>query len=219
MIVGVDPGTSRRAIELAERYEVWAGAAYHPTETQDWTPEWAETIDELLFHRRVRAVGETGLDYYWDTSYVDKQKEAFAAHLELSKKHDKALVIHTRESVDGALDSLEELGPPSRLVFHCWSGDEDQLARALALGAYISFAGNVSFKKNEALRSAARKTPADRLLVETDSPYLTPEPHRGEPNEPAYVVHVGAAVAAARASEVHEIASLTTTNASTVFGI
>ncbi len=108
---------------------------------------------------------------------------------------------------------LEGLGPPDRLVFHCWTGDPGHLRRALRLGAFISFAGNVSFKNAESLREVCRLVPDDRLLVETDSPYLTPVPHRGKPNEPALVAHVGAAVAAARGLPVEQVAAVTTSNA------
>lgn len=167
----------------------------------------------------VRAVGETGLDFYWDRSYVDDQKVAFAAHIGLAKKHDKALVIHTRDSIETTLEMLEELGPPERLIFHCWSGDEPSLQRALALGAHVSFAGNVSYSKNDSLRDAARSVPADRLLIETDSPYLSPKPVRHLKNEPAFVAHVGAAVAAARDVDVEELAALTSANARALLGV
>jgi TatD DNase family protein len=164
----------------------------------------------------VRAVGETGLDFYRDWVEPDVQRRAFRDHIALAKRFDKALVIHTRDSIDGVLDELEAAGPPQRLVFHCWSGGDDALRRALALGSYVSFAGNVSFRSAEALRSAAAQVPPDRLLVETDSPYLAPVPHRGKPNEPALVTHVGEAVAAARGEEVETVARVTTANARTL---
>ncbi len=219
LVVGVDIETSRRCIEIAQEFSLCAGAAYHPSSVRGWSDEWIEDIDELHVDPHVRAVGETGLDFYWDTSYVEDQKAAFAAHIALAKKHDKALVIHTRDSIDAALETLENDGAPERLIFHCWTGDDAALRRALRLGAYISFAGNVSYSKNDDLRAAARAVPEDRLLVETDSPYLSPKPVRHMKNEPAFVVHVGAAVAAARGVAAEEVAVSTAANAQTVFGL
>jgi TatD DNase family protein len=213
LAVGIDVPSSRRAAELASIEGVVASAGVHPNSASEWTTEAAVEIERLLELDQVRAVGETGLDFYRDWVEPGTQRRAFRDHIALSKRVDKALVIHTRESIDGALEELETAGPPQRLVFHCWSGEDDALRRALALGSYISFAGNVSFKSAEALRSAAARVPPDRLLVETDSPYLAPVPHRGKPNEPALVAHVGEAVAAARGEEVEAVAGLTTANA------
>jgi len=220
LTVGVDAASSRRCADLAREWvSVHAGAAFHPSEAKGWEDSWADAIDELLAGPEVVAVGETGLDLYWDKSYLDDQLRMFARHIELAKSHDKPLVIHTRDSVVEALDALESQGPPARVIFHCWSGPPDALARALSLDAFISFAGNVSYRNAPELREAAAAVPADRLLVETDSPYLAPVPKRGSTNEPAYVVHVGAAVAAARGEEPSLIAELTTANARAVFGV
>jgi TatD DNase family protein len=128
-------------------------------------------------------------------------------------------VIHTRASVTAALDALTDAGAPSRLVFHCWSGDRDELRRALNLGAYVSFAGNVSFKNAANLRAAAAEVPASRLLVETDAPFLTPVPHRGRRNEPAYVPLVGRGIAAARGESVEEVEAHTYLAACELFGL
>lgn len=220
LAVGTDAASSRQCLELASSApEVWAGAAVHPSATKGWRAEWADEIEALLGEPKVVAVGETGLDHHWDTSFVDDQATAFAAHIRLARKHDKALVIHTRASVEAALDALMAAGPPERLIFHCWSGDAEQLERAIGIGAFVSFAGNVSFKNADDLRAVARRVPADRLLVETDSPYLSPEPRRGKPNRPAHVPLVGAALAAARAVEPAELAATTTANARRVLAI
>lgn len=220
LTVGVDVETSKRCRDLARSYPtVYAGAAFHPTEAKGWDDAWAVPIDELLADPQVVAVGETGLDLYWDKSFLDDQLKLFGKHIELAKKHDKPLVIHTRDSVDQALDVLERDGAPGGLVFHCWSGSRDALERALALGAHISFAGNVSFRNAPELREVAAAVPLSRLLVETDSPYLAPVPHRGKPNEPAYVVLVGEAVAAARGEEPIELAEATTANARALFRV
>ena len=213
LVCGTDIPTSRKAAELAVHEGVWAAAGLHPTSAREWTPSVATQIEELLQLPHVVAVGESGLDMYWDTSFLDVQRDVLEAHVDLAKRHDKALVIHTRNSVDEAMDALDSVGPPERLVFHCWSGSAAQMDRALGIGAYISFAGNVTFKNAEDLRTLAERVPDDRLLVETDSPYLAPVPHRGRPNEPAFVSLVGEAVAAARGMSSTELASLTTRNA------
>ena len=217
--VGIDVASSERELALAVEHGHVCSAGVHPNSAHEWDDVAEEAIDRMLLDPAVRAVGETGLDFYRDYATPKDQHRAFTAQIELATRHDKALVIHTRDSLDEALDVLEDCGPPERTIFHCWSGDEDRLRRALALGALISFAGNVSFPSAGNLRLAASLVPDDRLLIETDSPYLAPVPKRGRPNEPGYVVHVGHAVAAARSSTPEEIASLTTVNARRIFGL
>jgi TatD DNase family protein len=165
------------------------------------------------------AVGESGLDFYRTGAPAEVQERAFADHIALAKERDKALVIHTRDSLDAALEMLERVGAPDRLVFHCWSGEPDRLRRALDTGAFISFAGNVSYPSADDLREAAGLVPGHRLLVETDSPFLAPVPRRGRPNEPANVAYVGAAVAEARNETVEDVAAITTSNAERLFGV
>lgn len=218
-VLGTDPDTSASAARLARLDGVYAGVAFHPTETKGWSDGMAERLIPLLDLPGVVAVGESGLDRYWDDSFLDDQVAAFRAHLSLAKERRLALVIHTRDSIDDALDVLEDEGPPERFVFHCWSGDGAQLERATELGAFVSLAGNVTFNSAEALRAAARRIQNDRLLIETDSPYLAPVPHRGRPNEPAYLPLVGAAVAEARGDDVHELRQLTSDNARRLFAL
>ncbi|MDQ3958129.1 MAG: TatD family hydrolase [Actinomycetota bacterium] len=219
LVCGTDVPTSERALELAGAPEVWAAVGVHPTSAREWDERVAERIETLLESSKAVAVGETGLDMYWDTSFVDVQREVFEAHVELAKRCARALVIHTRSSIDEALDTLEAVTPPDRFVFHCWSGDADQMERALGLGAFVSFAGNVSFKSADDLRALAARVPGDRLLVETDSPYLAPVPKRGKPNEPAFVTFVGAAVAEARGESPAGVAAATSRNARRLLGI
>ncbi|HYO61307.1 MAG TPA: TatD family hydrolase [Actinomycetota bacterium] len=219
LVCGTDLATSSRAVELAGLPGVWAAAGLHPTSAREWTDEVGAGIEELLAHERVVAVGESGLDMYWDTSYLDVQERVFETHIAWAKRYDKALVIHTRSSVDEAVATLERVSPPERLVFHCWSGDRAQMARVLDLGSFVSFAGNVTFKSAGALRELAAEVPDDRLLVETDSPYLAPVPFRGKPNEPAHVALVGTAVAEARGEAVEVVAEATTRNAQRLLGI
>ena len=220
LVPGTDPETSAHAVRLAARTGVWAAAAWHPSSVKGWQDSWAEAIEELVALDEVRAVGETGLDHYWDTSYNDDQERAFAAHVRLSKEYDKALVIHTRDSLGAVLAILEDLGAPERTIFHCWSGETpEQMRRALDLGGFVSFAGNVSFKNAPGLRAAAALVPQDRLLIETDAPYLAPVPKRGKRNEPGFLVHVGEAVAAARHEDPADLAEMTTRNARAILGI
>jgi TatD DNase family protein len=219
LVPGVDLDSSLRAIEIAIDHRVWAGVGIHPSETADWKESSLAAIEELVDHPRVVAIGETGLDFYRDHAPRDLQRANFAAHIELAKRHSKALIIHTRESAGAALDMLEQHGVPERIVFHCWSGSDDELRRALDMGAFVSFAGNISFKSAQTLRDAVQVVPPDRMMVETDSPYLTPVPHRGKPNEPANVIFVGAAAAEARGERVEDVASATSANARHLYGI
>jgi TatD DNase family protein len=214
LTIGIDRASSERSVELADGEKVFAAVGVHPGSSTGWTAEMMEPIESLAGCPEVVAIGETGLDFYRDYSPRDDQENAFIAHIELAKRTDKALVIHTRESLDAALEILEEHGPPARFVFHCWSGDQKQLERALPLGAYVSFAGNVSFGSAGDLRAIVPLVPEDRLLIETDSPYLTPVPHRGKPNRPAHVVHVGAAIATTLSTTSDAIARRTSENAS-----
>lgn len=211
--IGIDVPSSRRALDIATEYSLWSSAGVHPNSANEWTPEARGVMEELLADGRVVAVGETGLDNYWDTVDPAVQEAAFRDHIDMAKAFNKSLVIHTRRSTTQALDVLEGMGPPEKLVFHCWQGKIPEMERALDLGAYVSFAGNSWSKK------AVRRAPAGRYMVETDSPYLTPEPRRGERNQPAFVVHVGSAIAEAREEDVETVARDTTAAAHSFFGI
>lgn len=215
--IGIDASSSATARDLARREGIWFAAGVHPNSATQWDEQAADAIESLASDERCVAIGETGLDFYRDHASPQDQEEAFRAHIRLAKRLDKALVIHTRDSLQAALDVLDAEGPPDRLVFHCWSGAE--LDGALALGSFISFAGNVSFPKAEDLRAAARRVPIDKLLVETDAPFLSPVPKRGRPNEPARVAFVGAAVAEARGEDEQDLAGHTTANARRLFAL
>jgi TatD DNase family protein len=219
LVAGTDLETSTRAIALGSNDGVYAAAGVHPNSCETWDDSMAAAVADLAADSSVVAVGETGLDFYRRGAPSERQRAAFGAHIDLACHLNKALVVHTRASVDEALDALEAAGPPERVVFHCWSGDRRQMERALTLGAYVSFAGNISFKRSEELRTLARLVPEDRLVVETDSPYLAPDPHRGKPNEPALLPLVGAVVAAARGASAPDVAEVTTANARRLFGI
>lgn len=213
--VGTDPVTSAGAIDVAARWPgtVWATVGLHPHVADEGT----DGLLELLDRPGVVGIGECGLDYYYDNSPRDLQRAAFAAQVALARIHDKALVIHSRDAWDDTFSVLTSEGVPERTVFHCFTGGPDEAALALELGAYLSFSGIVTFKSADAVRSAAAMCPAERLLVETDSPYLAPVPHRGRPNQPSFVIEVGAAVARLREVEPDELARTTSANAERVF--
>jgi TatD DNase family protein len=215
--IGTDVATSHQAVELAAAYPVvWATVGLHPHDASRLAAEWDGLI-ELSRSDRVVGVGESGFDLYYRHSEPDQQEEAFRAHLRLARDAGLALVIHSRDAWDETFSVLESEGVPPRTVFHCFTGGPREAERALALGAHLSFSGIVSFRNAEPVRQAAGLTPPERLLVETDSPFLAPVPHRGRTNEPAYLPAVGAAVAAARGSTPAEIAALTRDNALRVF--
>lgn len=217
--IGTDLATSRAAVGIAAAHEgVWAAVGVHPHDATTLTAEALDELEALASHPKVVAIGEIGLDYFRDLSPRDVQQKAFRRQLALARRLGAPVVIHMRDAHGQVFDILEEAGPPERLVFHCFSGGPADAARGLALGGAVSFAGNISYKSAQELRDACAVVPLDRLLVETDSPYLAPVPHRGKPNEPAFVPVVGAAVSAATGVSVEEIASATSRNAALIFG-
>lgn len=219
LTVGFDDESNPRSVELTENEGVYASVGLHPNSATGWSEEIAATFEPYLLQPKVVAVGETGLDFYRDWAPRADQEAAFIAQISLAKRYEKALVIHTRDSLPDALDVLEAQGPPARFVLHCWSGTPADLERVKTMDGYVSFAGNVSFKSAGDLREVVPLVPADRLLVETDSPYLTPVPHRGKPNSPAKVVHVGTAIAEVLGTSTEDVASSTTANARRFFAL
>jgi TatD DNase family protein len=212
--VGTHADSWRETLAIAERNEgVFAALGLHPHEAADGD---LGALGDALAHPRVVAVGETGLDYYRDYAPRDDQRRIFAAQLELAAEVGKPVVIHTRAADDDTAAALAGFEGP--VVLHCFSSPP-LLEPALERGWYVSFAGNVTYKNAHDLRAAAFAVPADRLLVETDSPYLAPEPRRGRPNEPANLVHTVAALARARNVDVDELAAQTDANAARVFGL
>lgn len=186
--VGTDVASSRQAIATARRYDdVWAAVGIHPNDADTATPGALATIEALAADDVCIAVGETGLDRYRDSTTPAQQEAAFRVQIELAKRLDRTLVIHCRDAWPECLAILEEVGAPARVVMHCFSGDVEVVRRCAEAGWFLSFAGNVTFTNAGALRDAAAAVPMDLLLTETDSPYLTPHPHRGEPNDPSYV--------------------------------
>ncbi len=207
--VGTDVEHSRQAIAVARRHDgVWATAGVHPHDAAGGL----DGLEALLGEPEVVAVGECGLDYHYDHSPRDVQRAAFAAQVALAHAHDLALVIHTREAWADTFDILAAEGVPPRTVFHCFTGGPDEARRGLDLGIHVSFSGIVTFKTADDLREAAAICPLDRLLVETDSPYLAPVPHRGQRNRPALVAVVGQAVADVRGVDAEVVAEASWAN-------
>ncbi len=213
--VGTDADQSKAAIDVARSApgRVWATVGVHPHEAKHGT----DGVLPLIDRPEVVAIGECGLDYHYDHSPRDLQRVAFAAQIALARIHDLALVVHTRDAWDETFELLHTEGTPERVVFHCFTGGPEEARRALEIGAYLSFSGIVTFRNAEALREAAKLCPMDRILVETDAPYLAPEPHRGTKNQPALVPVVGAALAAVRDQSDEDIRAATTANAAEVF--
>jgi TatD DNase family protein len=215
--IGTDLATSREAVRLAAAFpEVWATVGLHPHDASKLADEWSGLV-ELAGADRVVGIGECGFDLYYRHSEPDAQEEAFRAQLRLAQERELPLVIHSRDAWPETFGVLESDGVPARTVFHCFTGGPAEAEQALALGCWLSYSGIVSFKTADDLRAAAAITPADRMLVETDSPFLAPVPHRGQTNQPAYLPAVGAALAAARGESVDDVAAVTRANALAFF--
>ena len=214
--VGCDLDDSRAAIVTASAHDdVWATAGVHPHEASHGV----DGLADLLSESKVVAVGEAGLDFHYDHSPRDAQREVFAAQVGLANAHDLPLVIHTREAWEETFALLDAEGVPNRTVFHCFTGGPDEAREGLERGALLSFSGIITFRAADDLRSAASICPLDRVMVETDSPFLAPVPHRGKANEPAHVALVGAAVAEAMGRPVNEVAEATTANARVFYAL
>ena len=214
--VGVTRERSAEAIAVAARHDdVFATVGVHPHDATDGM----DGIAELVGEPKVVAIGEAGLDYHYDHSPRDIQKEIFAAHIALAHEHDLPLVIHTRDAWADTFEILDAEGVPERTVFHCFTGGVDEATQGLERNIVISVSGIVTFKNAQDLRDAVVACPLDQLMVETDSPYLAPVPHRGKKNQPANVVHVGAAVAELKDVSVDEVAEATSSRARTFYGL
>lgn len=220
--IGIDANSSRRSVELAERFSsVYAVVGIHPNYTAaavdgDW-----DVIEELAPHPRVVAVGETGLDRYWDYAPVELQRDYFLRHLELSRRISKPFVVHCRDADEEVREMLRKDAEQGSLngVMHSFCQTAESAEECLALGMHLSFTGMLTFKRNDELRVIAGGLPEDRLFVETDAPYLAPVPFRGKRNEPAYVQHTLSSLAEAHGLQAEEMAKITTANACRFFGI
>jgi TatD DNase family protein len=218
--VADDLAAARWAVQAAHWDErVVAAVALHPTRTAAVTDEDLAEVERLAADPRVVAVGETGLDYYWDYSPPPAQQASFRWHIDLAKRLDKPLMIHDREAHADVLRILREEGPPETVVFHCFSGDAAMARECAEAGYVLSFAGPVTFRNATALREAAMIPDDDHLLVETDAPFLTPHPHRGRANEPYCLPWTVRGLAEVRGAPADELAATTAGNAERIFGL
>jgi TatD DNase family protein len=214
VVIGCDTETCTQATSLAAKHnDVWATVGLHPHDAINGV----DSIVPFINAPRVVGIGECGLDYYYEHSPRDIQMRAFAEQIALSHQHDLTLVIHTRDAWQDTFDILDAEGMPTNTIIHCFTGGPDEARECVARGAYLSFSGIVTFKNATELREAAMLCPDDRILVETDSPFLAPVPHRGRPNEPAHVGIVGTAIADLRGTNSQEFAAITTANALRAF--
>jgi TatD DNase family protein len=210
---GGGPADLEVASRLAEQYPfIYATVGVHPHDAAKATPETFARLGELARHAKVLAIGEIGLDYHYDFSPRDVQRSVFAAQLDLAARARKPIVIHTREAWDDTLAMIRAAGLPNGGIMHCFTGGPKEAEQALELGFHLSFGGILTFPKAGDLREAAAMTPEDRLLVETDAPYLAPVPHRGKRNEPAFMIETARRLAEARGVALEGIAAITTRN-------
>jgi TatD DNase family protein len=216
--VGMNPDSIERALAAAEAHEeVFAIVGRHPNEARGFEQADVEVVERAAQHPRARAIGETGLDYYRDYAPREDQRRAFEAQLELARRAGLPVVIHTRAAEEDTFDILREHAAGLTVVMHCFSAPE-RLDECVERGYVCSFAGNVTYPKATDLQAAAAEVPAELLLVETDSPYLSPQPRRGKPNEPANVWHTAEAVADLRGVGYEELEQTVEANAARVFG-
>jgi TatD DNase family protein len=220
--IGVDVASSRRAIEIAEQHEVvYAAVGVHPNDCADFDAALLQEIRSLAQHPKVVAIGEIGLDYYWKKVEHDTQARAFRAQLELAAEIGKPVIIHSRDAAAEVVTLLEDFTRQTRLAgtLHSYFDDLAIAQRVFAIGFYSGVTGPITFKKSDREREIIRQVPLDRVLLETDAPFLTPVPHRGERNEPAYVQHVAETIALARGQSVEDVAWQSTCNAEQLFGL
>ncbi|MEO6651798.1 MAG: TatD family hydrolase [Ilumatobacteraceae bacterium] len=212
--VGCDRATSLAAIEAAGAYDdVWATVGLHPHEAVHGV----DTIVDLFDRPRVVAVGEAGLDYFYEHSPRPAQAKAFASQIQLAQEHDLPLIIHTRDAWADTFAILDAEGVPDRTILHCFTGGPDEARKGLDRNMFVSFSGIVTFKSAADVQAAARLVPDANLLIETDAPYLAPVPHRGKPNQPAWVADTARFVADLRDVAVDELAALTYANGLAAF--
>jgi len=216
--IGSDLRSSREAVRLAERYRrIWATVGVHPHNAKHVDGAALDELEELVKRSEAVAIGEIGLDYYRDLSPRDVQRRAFREQLDLARRFGLPICLHNRESTDDLLAILREAGDAHRGVVHSFLGDAELAREFLDLGLHLGIGGPVTYPKNGAVREAVRVVPPERLLVETDSPYLTPVPYRGRRNEPLYVAYVAEEIAALKGIDVEDVAARTTENAARLF--
>lgn len=219
--VGTDPEHNRKAIELAERFEnMYAAIAIHPHDAKTVTADILKELRALAHHKKIVAVGETGLDYHYNFSSHEEQRNVFAEHLKIAAELNLPVIVHCREAFDETMEILEQFRDVKKVVFHCFSGSAEQAKVVLDRGFHISFTGVVTFKNAEKTRRATEVVPLDRLMVETDCPYMSPEPMRKQKiNEPALMVHTAAFLAELKGMGLADFAEAVTATSRAFFGL
>jgi TatD DNase family protein len=218
IVPGADMPSSRRAVELAEQYPgVWAAVGVHPNDAASFRAGDLDELRQLAAHPRVVAVGEIGLDLYWKAAPLEQQQALFAAQLQLAAEVGKPVIVHDREAHAAVLETLRAYRPPAGAVLHAFSGDSAMAESAVAEGFYLGVDGPLTYKNSHVLRAIFTAAPLERILLETDAPYLTPQPHRGRRNEPAYLRYVAEKLAEVRRLDLDEVARVTTANAARLF--
>ncbi len=219
IVVGYDLPSSREAVEIAEAHHgVWAAVGVHPHDAQHVNPETMDRLREMAASPAVVAVGETGLDFYRNLSPPQRQREVFAEHIQLARELSLPVIVHCRQAEEELLRTAEQEDGRG-WIWHCFSGSADQALRAVELGLWIGFTGNITYKKADEIRRAVAAVPEERVLTETDCPYLAPEPRRSRDNEPANVIAVVDTLARLRGVTREEMARKTAHNARLAFGI
>ena len=220
IIPAVEIATQDKVVEIANSDDnIFGMVGLFPSEAKTFTTEFEEKMEKIAkSNKKIVAVGEIGLDYYWDKSFVDLQKEVFIKQIKLAQKLDLPLVVHDREAHKDCFDILKEQ-KSENVLFHCFSGSVEFMKECVREGWYIALGGVVTFKNAVKMKDVAREVPLEKLVLETDSPYLTPVPYRGKPNKPAYVRYVAEEIAKIRSLPLEELIDITTTNAERFFGI
>ena len=219
VVPSVEVATMEKVVALSEIDNVYSMIGIYPSEAKTYTQEVEDKMAELAKNKKVVAVGEIGLDYYWDKSFVALQKEVFIKQIKLANRLNLPIVVHDREAHKDCFDIIKEHNNGSKVLFHCYSGSVEFMRECVKEGWYIALGGVVTFKNAIKMKDVAREIPLDKLVLETDSPYLTPVPFRGKENKPAYVRYVAEEIAKIRDVSVEEIIDITTTNAEEFFGI
>lgn len=220
IIPSVEEQYFEKVINIAEKYEnIYCQLGIFPSEAQKWTDETEQKIKELANNDKVVAIGEIGLDYYWDKTFIEEQKDVFKKQILLANALNLPIVIHDREAHKDSIDILKENNKNSDVIFHCFSGSVEMMKECTKNGWYIALGGVVTFKNAKKMKDVAMEVALDKLMLETDSPYLTPIPYRGKENQPAYIKYVAEEIANLRNDSVDNIIKITTENAEKVFKI
>ncbi len=219
IIPSVEPETFSKVIDLANTYEnVYAQIGVHPSDAQKFNDDVAKEMMELAKNKKVVAVGEIGLDYYWDKTFVDVQKKVFKTQIEIANILNLPVVVHDREAHGDTYEILEQMGA-KKVLMHCFSGSVEFAKRCIDKGYYIALGGVVTFKNAKKVRQVAKEIPLDYIMLETDTPYLAPHPYRGQQNEPKYIVFSAKEIATLKDTALSEVESITTKNAQEFFNI